>query len=463
MLGILNSYYKYKDSGIPWLGNIPTHWEVRRNRKIFTQRNQTGFPDLPILEVSLKTGVRVRDLNNLKRKQVMSDREKYKRAVKGDITYNMMRMWQGAVGVAPVDGLISPAYIVASPLPEVDSRYYSYLFRTDVYKNEINKYSRGIVSDRNRLYWDEFKQMPSPFPPKDEQKNIADFLDSYSRKVERLILNKRKLIELLNEQKIVVINQAVTKGIDTVQFIKTESNFPWKVEIPPHWDLLRGKQIFQYKKEINNGYKRDNVLSLTLRGVVNNNMENPEGLTPQDYSTYQFFNKGDLVFKLIDLENRQTSRVGLVHENGIMSPAYIRLIPKSSMNIRFFYYQYFDLYLRGIFNQLGAGVRSMLNPSDLLDLPLAVPPLSEQDRITDFLDNALYDLERAVKQTQREINLVEEYLQSLINEVVLGRIDIRHLAVEMNKHTSLLEGIDESESLVGDEHLDIGEEDYEDS
>ena len=92
----------------------------------------------------------------------MADLAKYKRAAKGDLAYNMMRMWQGAVGVAPVDGLVSPAYVVARPFTEVVARYYSYLFRTDVYMFEVDAYSRGIVKDRNRLYWDQFKQMVSP-------------------------------------------------------------------------------------------------------------------------------------------------------------------------------------------------------------------------------------------------------------------------------------------------------------
>ncbi len=105
----LKPYPAYEDSALPWLATIPTHWEIRRNGRLFVQRNETGFPDLPILEVSLKTGVRVRDFDTSKRKQVMSDREKYKCARQGDIAYNMMRMWQGAVGVAPVDGLVSPA------------------------------------------------------------------------------------------------------------------------------------------------------------------------------------------------------------------------------------------------------------------------------------------------------------------------------------------------------------------
>lgn len=101
-------YPAYRDSGLPWAPTVPDGWQVLRNGRLFSHRVQTGFPDLPILEVSLRTGVRVRDMENLKRKQVMSQKEKYKRAVKGDIAYNMMRMWQGALGPAPVDGLVSP-------------------------------------------------------------------------------------------------------------------------------------------------------------------------------------------------------------------------------------------------------------------------------------------------------------------------------------------------------------------
>ena len=212
MIDGLKPYPEYKKSGLPWLNKIPVHWRVVRNGSLFAQRNQTDFAHLPILEVSLKTGIRVRDFENSLRKQVMSDLGKYKRAAKGDLAYNMMRMWQGAVGVAPVDGLVSPAYVVARPFTEVASRYYSYLFRTDLYMSEVDAYSRGIVKDRNRLYWDQFKQMVSPAPLPDEQITIVRFLDYTNRRIERYIRTKKKLIALLNEQKQAVIHRAVTRG-----------------------------------------------------------------------------------------------------------------------------------------------------------------------------------------------------------------------------------------------------------
>ena len=114
----------------------------------------------------------------------MSDRSNYKRAVKGDIAYHMMRMCQGAVGITPVDGLVSPAYVVASALPGNEPRYFGALFRITAYTIEVDKYSRGIVKDRNRLYWEDFKQMPSPCPPPHEQVLVADAINHNAAVIE---------------------------------------------------------------------------------------------------------------------------------------------------------------------------------------------------------------------------------------------------------------------------------------
>ncbi|MBN2394179.1 MAG: restriction endonuclease subunit S [Anaerolineae bacterium] len=202
-----------------------------------------------------------------------------------------------------------------------------------------------------------------------------------------------------------------------------DSGVPWLGDVPAHWDLHRAKFLFHYKKDSNTNGEQTNILSLTLRGVVNNDPNNPEGLVPKDYSTYQKFNAGDLVFKLIDLENRQTSRVGLVHEDGIMSPAYVRLIPNTRTSIRYFYHQFFDLYLRGVFNQLGSGVRSTLGPNDLLDLRLSVPPPDEAEQIAAFLDAHDRQTRRYIHAQQRLIKLLTEQKQVLIQQAVTRGLD----------------------------------------
>ena len=222
-----------KPSGLEWLGDVPEHWEVRRNGRLFAQRNETGFADLPILEVSLRTGVRVRNFENSDRKQVMSDHDKYKRAVTGDVAYNMMRMWQGAVGVAPTDGLISPAYVVAKPLPGTESRYFVRLFRTAIYMIEVDKYSRGIVKDRNRIYWEDFKWMPSCYPPPHEQVMIADAIDHTCDDIDTTIERIQRGIELLSEYRTRLIADVVTGKLDVRE---AAANLPDEPDAPEPLD-----------------------------------------------------------------------------------------------------------------------------------------------------------------------------------------------------------------------------------
>ncbi|MEZ5690511.1 MAG: restriction endonuclease subunit S [Rickettsiales bacterium] len=197
-----------------------------------------------------------------------------------------------------------------------------------------------------------------------------------------------------------------------------DSGVPWLGKIPEDWSLERAKWIHKYKKYLNRKNECENVLSLTLRGVVNNNPDSPEGLVPDDYRTYQLFEKDDLVFKLIDLENYKTSRVGLVHEDGIMSSAYIRVRPSNNTNPRFLYYFYFFMYLEGVYNKLGAGVRSTLNQNDLLDLPVPAIDMATQDRIVAFLDQKTAEIDAAIEKKQRLIELLKEQKSILINQAV---------------------------------------------
>jgi len=202
-----------------------------------------------------------------------------------------------------------------------------------------------------------------------------------------------------------------------------DSGLPWLGQVPAHWQTKRAKWIFRYHKHLNASGEERNILSLTLRGVVNNNPASPEGLVPKDYRTYQIFEKGDLVFKLIDLENLRTSRVGLVHERGIMSPAYIRMTLTGAGDRRFFFYQYYDLYLRGIYNQLGSGVRATLGPNDLLNLPVCVPSLEEQSAIVCYLDSIDQRIHRFIRNRQRLIEVLNEQKQAIINRAVTRGLD----------------------------------------
>ena len=236
MIDGLKPYPEMRPSALPWLGDVPAQWDVRRNGRLFDMRREVGFPDLPVLEVSIRNGVRVRDFDGGGRKQEMGDRSKYQRVARGDIAYNMMRMWQGAVGVVPADGLVSPAYVVARPFPEIDAAYYAYLFRTAGYMREVDVFSRGIVPDRNRLYWESFKQIPSIYPSLDEQRMIVRFLDWHGTKTAKLIRLKRKLIASLEEKKLVTTYRHITRGTGTNATL-APSGVSWLGEVRKEWKV----------------------------------------------------------------------------------------------------------------------------------------------------------------------------------------------------------------------------------
>lgn len=214
-----------KDSGVEWVKEIPAHWRVLRNGFLFSDRDERDYPDLPILEVSIHTGVKVREFSGEHVEQKAEDPATYKRSLKGDLAFNKMRMWQGAVGVTPVDGLVSPDYQVCKPRADVHSRYFEQLFRTSFYMTEINRYSHGIVKDRNRLYWDQFREMPSLVPPAEEQVRIIAHIDAITDQTERLIAKVREAIERLREYRTALISAAVTGKIDVrVEIEKTEAS-----------------------------------------------------------------------------------------------------------------------------------------------------------------------------------------------------------------------------------------------
>lgn len=196
-----------------------------------------------------------------------------------------------------------------------------------------------------------------------------------------------------------------------------DSGVEWIGEIPKHWSVVRTKRKFTNQKEIvgkrENEYER---LALTLNGVVKRSKDDGKGLQPEKFETYQILYKDELIFKLIDLENVRTSRVGYSPYTGLVSPVYIRLInPKES---RFGYYFFINMWNQEIFNYLGSGVRSNLTASDLLNVPYLDVPYAEQNKIIKILDEKTQNIDSLIKKTQESIEELKKYKQSLITEAV---------------------------------------------
>ena len=203
------------NSGVDWIGQIPDEWAVFRIANLYDERNERGMDDLPILTVSINTGISDHEIPDEEKDRVVvrsEDRTLYKRVCPGDLAYNMMRAWQGAFGAARVDGMVSPAYVVAKPKTPgiLDSRYIEALLRTPAAVEEMHRYSRGITDFRLRLYWPEFKNICVCVPSIKEQIEIADYIDAKAAEIDALIQKKQQFLVELESYKKSLIFEYVT-------------------------------------------------------------------------------------------------------------------------------------------------------------------------------------------------------------------------------------------------------------
>jgi type I restriction enzyme, S subunit len=461
VIGELKPYAEYKDSGLPWLGQMPAHWRVVRNGSLFGQRSQTGVADLPILEVSLKTGVQVRAFGGSQRKQVMSDLAKYKRAAKGDLAYNTMRMWQGALGVCPADGLVSPAYVVARPFDGVEPGYFAALFRTGDYMAEIDAASRGIVKDRNRLYWDQFKQMRSACPPQDEQAAIVRFLGWANGRLERVIRAKRKVIALLAEQKQAIVQRAVNRGLKAGPEL-VDSGIPGLGSVPQHWTIRRLRtlvhRVDQGVSPLAVGFLADGDSWGVLKsGCVNRGVirDTEHKRLAGDFAIDPgiVVNVGDVLISRACGTPALVGSVGRVAQlryQLILSDKTFRPVFRSDIDADFMVWAMNSHYYRQQVEQAISGAEGMANNlplSSLRDFRFALPPREEAAATAAHLGRETMAIDRSIARLEREIAQLREYRTRLTADVVTGQLDVRAAAARLPHVATDYEGREPDDDL----------------
>ena len=217
----LNKNVPLIDSGTAWMGNVPVGWKKYRIANLYDQTSISGREDLPILTVSINSGISDSELDEAEQERHFvrsEDRTKYKRVRPGDLVYNMMRAWQGAFGAARVDGMVSPAYVTCRPKNnvQIDSRFIEYLFRTPIAIEEMHRYSHGVADFRLRLYWNEFRNIQVCLPDINEQRIIADYIDVMMKKIEYHIRERESIIAKLKLYRSSLIYEIVTgkKAVD---------------------------------------------------------------------------------------------------------------------------------------------------------------------------------------------------------------------------------------------------------
>lgn len=269
----MKPYPKYKDSGLPWVGFTPAHWEAKTIRAITKTKTEKNRPDLPLLSVYRDYGVISKDSRDDNYNRAGENLSAYKAVRPGDLVLNKMKTWQGSLGVSELAGIVSPAYITCILDQSLNRRFVHYLLRSHRYIYEYNRLSYGVRVDQWDMRYGDFKQIPLFIPSLSEQDAIVSYLDRKLEEIDRFIANKRKMIELLKEQKIAVINRAVTRGINPNARLKP-SGIEWLGEIPEHWEVRRLKYLVE---DVFGGSTPDSSVSRYWYGDIT-------WVTPEDVS-----------------------------------------------------------------------------------------------------------------------------------------------------------------------------------
>ena len=444
MIYLSEPYLAYKASGVPWLGDVPAHWEVLPNRAIFSEVSEQNCPGEQMLSVTITNGViPQRELleDTSKKDSSRLDRAAYKLVQPGDIAYNKMRAWQGAIGVSKYRGIVSPAYVVQRPSKGTNSHYLHYLLKTPAFAKEAERWSYGITSDMWSLRPEHFKMISACVPPLPEQTAIVRFLDHADRRIRRYIRAKQKLITLLEEQKQAIMHQAVTGPID----VRTGQPYPaykpsgieWLGDVPAHWEVaaLRRRWRVVDCKHLTVPFVDDGIPLASVREAQSFelNFRTSNRTTPEWYEKLIEGGRKPRPGDLIYCRNVSVGSAALVTtEDRFAMGQDVCLIRSSSENQRWLNY-----FLRSkvMSDQLAlilvGSTFNRINVADIKALLIAAPPVTEQDRIAAFLDDEQSKIAVAIGNCRREQALLYEYRTRLIADVVTGKLDVREAAVAL--------------------------------
>lgn len=412
-------YPAYKDSGQNWLGVIPEHWSLTRLGSYFEER-KTKVSDKDFAPLSVtKQGI----LPQLDSAAKTNDGDNRKLVKKGDFVINSRSDRKGSSGIANEDGSVSLINIVMK-LKSINSSFCNYLLKSNAFVEENYRIGHGIVADLWTTRYDEMKNIKIGVPSPEEQTAIAAFLDDKTAKIDRAIAQKEKMIALLKERKQIIIQNAVTKGLDPNAKMK-DSGVEWIGEIPEGWEVLPGLRFFRENKRSNKGMKEGTVLSLSYGNIIIKPEEKLVGLVPESFETYQIVYPGDIIIRCTDLQNDQTSlRTGLAQNKGIITSAYINLGIIGDNHPKYLHAYLHFVDITKVLYKFGSGLRQNLSFADFKRMPILKVPYNEQLQIVDFIQKASLKIERAIEMQIKEIEKLKELKSTLIDSAVTGKIKV---------------------------------------
>ena len=418
-----------KVSGIEWIGECPEHWQFVRGRYLFKQRNTKGnLKNLELLSPSQKFGVvpqtLLEELTTQTVVKVKEDTnlETFKTIHVGDFCISL-RSFQGGFEYSKYEGVVSSAYQVFYPIVPIYDGYYKFLFKDKSFIEKMNSYTISFRDGKN-IAFEDFGNTYIPYPPIDEQKAIAKFLDNKCEEVDGLIADIQTQIDTLEQYKRSTITEAVTKGGNVVpKFIDGEIQS--QGNLPVGWKIVKFKSICEHKSELNSGNRE--LLSVYLdRGVIRySDSTNMQVHKPSEsLDKYQNVDIGDFV-----MNNQQAWRgsVGVSKYRGIISPAYHIFSLDKKCNPCYMNYLFRDGFMVRQYEFCSRGVGSIqrnIYVPWLKNCLVLLPPMDEQKSIAEYLDKKCAEIDACIDEKKQQISVLENYKKSIIFEYVTGKKEV---------------------------------------
>ena len=438
----MRRYESYKDSGVEWLGEIPSHWECLPIRSIFKFRNEKNDPIKTdnILSLSIANGVTEYSDENRGGNKRKDDLSSYKLAYPNDIVLNSMNVIVGAVGVSKYFGAISPVYYALSLYNQrANLSYYENIFKNENFQRGLLRFGKGILikfgengkmnTIRMKISQDDLKKLYFPIPPLDEQQKIAQFLDDKTAKIDQAVALAEKQIALLKEHKQILIQNAVTRGLNPDVPLK-DSSVEWIGQVPEHWDVKKLKFVSKINQhtlpENTNG--RLSIKYVDIGSVsFENGIEKVENFLFKNAPSRarRLANRGDIVVSTVRTYLKAITMVKEEHQDCIFSTGFAVITSNECLEDNFF-----ELYAKSdaFTEQVSVFSKGMsypaINSTDLSNLWITVPPLSEQQKIADYLETQVSKINQAITLKTAHIEKLKEYKSVLINDVVTGKVRV---------------------------------------
>ena len=433
-------YSVYKNTNLNFVSQIPAHWQIKRNRFILSEsKNISETGEGALLCLSQYTGITLKKDTD---KQGMFRAESlvgYRIVEPDNIVMNIMLAWNGSTAHSRYKGLISPAYAVFTINDrKINPRFLHYFFRLPETCGYFKAYSTGIINSRLRLYPQNFLQLYSFIPPREEQDQIVRFLDWQTSQINKLIHGYQKQIKLLEEQLYSIISITVTKGINKKHF--KNSNLDWMGNIPSDWKLIRIKNNYTLQNGISEsgdffseGFPFVNYSDVYKNRILPDKVTGVANSTQQQRNLYSV-KEGDIFFTRTSetIDEVGFASVCLKDMNDtIYSGFLIRARPKNDMILtKFASYYLRGQHVRNFFTkEMNLVTRASLGQNLLKSLYIAVPPKEEQVQIIDYLEKTEEKNKKTIQDIQHQIDLLREYRTRLISDVVTGQIDVRGINI----------------------------------